>query len=437
MVSSSLIFFLFCTKIFKNDMIDKINAAFFKDLQHKNAVELQKQHFMYAKVILNAGKEIAVKRLHPWIFSGAIARTEGSPIDGDVVEVFDKKLSYLATGHFYKGSIAVKIFSHVQTVIDENFWFAKLQIAFYLRTKIIFGNRGEATNCYRLIHGEGDGFPGLILDFYKGVVVFQAHTVGMWREKEKIMAGLQQIYSKSLLAIYDKSKETLPDEFSKMVENSYIFTHANIQERAANRFTHSPPHEVAENDNKFLIDWETGQKTGFFLDQRDNRALLAQYSKDKKVLNAFCYSGGFSVYALKAGAEIVHSVDVSKKAIELVSQNVALNFGETDKHEAYAEDVMGFLKQNDQTYDLIILDPPAYAKNIAKRHNAVQGYKRLNIEGIKRLAKGGILFTFSCSQVVDRELFYHTVVSAALEVGRQVRVLHHLTQGAEDRKSVV
>ncbi|MFY7908095.1 MAG: class I SAM-dependent rRNA methyltransferase, partial [Emticicia sp.] len=197
-------------------------------------------------------------------------------------------------------------------------------------------------------------------------------------------------------------------------------------------FAHSLiPHEVAENDNKFLIDWLTGQKTGFFLDQRDNRALLAQYAKGKKVLNSFCYSGGFSIYALKAGAELVHSVDVSKKAVDLVNQNVTLNFGETDKHEAYAEDVMNYLKRNDQFYDVIILDPPAYAKNIAKRHNAVQGYKRLNVEGIKRLAKGGILFTFSCSQVVDRELFYNTIMSAALEVGRQVRVLHHLTQGAD------
>jgi 23S rRNA (cytosine1962-C5)-methyltransferase len=211
------------------------------------------------------------------------------------------------------------------------------------------------------------------------------------------------------------------------MQNTYLFN---------NSASELLPHEVQENDNKFLIDWETGQKTGFFLDQRDNRALLAQYAKGKKVLNSFCYSGGFSIYALKAGAKLVHSVDVSKKAIELVNQNVALNFGVTDKHEAFAEDVMNFLKKSEQTddatlYDLIILDPPAYAKNIAKRHNAVQGYKRLNVEGIKKLAKGGILFTFSCSQVVDRDLFYNTIVSAALEVGRQVRVLHHLTQGAD------
>lgn len=377
---------------------------------------------MYAKVILNAGKEIAVKRLHPWVFSGAIARTEGNPTDGDVVEVFDKKFTYLATGHYYKGSIAVKIFSYSETEINESFWIKKLNSAHQLRKTIVFQGGSGQVDCYRLIHGEGDGFPGLILDFYNGVIVFQAHTIGMWREKEKIVAGLKQIFGESLLAVYDKSAETLPTEFGKTMQNEYLFNSSSAE---------LIPHEVSENDHKFLIDWQTGQKTGFFLDQRDNRALLGQYAKGKKVLNSFCYSGGFSIYALKAGAELVHSVDVSKKAVDLVNQNVVLNFGETDKHEAYAEDVMNYLKRNDQTYDLIILDPPAYAKNVAKRHNAVQGYKRLNIEGIKRLSKGGILFTFSCSQVVDRELFYNTIMSAALEVGRQVKVLHHLTQGAD------
>jgi len=377
---------------------------------------------MYAKVILNAGKEIAVKRLHPWVFSGAIARTEGNPTDGDVVEVFDKKFTYLATGHYYKGSIAVKIFSYSETEINESFWLKKLNSAHQLRKTIVFQGGSGQVDCYRLIHGEGDGFPGLILDFYNGVIVFQAHTIGMWREKEKIVAGLKQIFGESLLAVYDKSAETLPTEFGKTMQNEYLFNSSSAE---------LIPHEVSENDHKFLIDWQTGQKTGFFLDQRDNRALLGQYAKGKKVLNSFCYSGGFSIYAFKAGAELVHSVDVSKKAVDLVNQNVVLNFGETDKHEAYAEDVMNYLKRNDQTYDLIILDPPAYAKNVAKRHNAVQGYKRLNIEGIKRLSKGGILFTFSCSQVVDRELFYNTIMSAALEVGRQVKVLHHLTQGAD------
>ncbi|WP_259014704.1 class I SAM-dependent rRNA methyltransferase [Emticicia fluvialis] len=374
---------------------------------------------MYAKVFLQGGKEQVVKRLHPWVFSGAIARTEGQPQDGDIVEVCDKKGNYLATGHFYNGSITIKIFSYEPGIIDEDFWLKKLRTAYSIRQTV----QSESTTCYRLTHGEGDGFPGLILDYYQRVIVFQAHTIGMWREKEKIVSALKSIYGDALLAIYDKSAETLPDEFGKTIKNGYLFSSGSSENLL--------PHEVLENGNKFLIDWETGQKTGFFLDQRDNRALLAHYAKDKKVLNAFCYSGGFSIYALRAGAQRVESVDVSKKAIELVNQNVAANFGDADNHQAVAEDVMSFLKQNDQIYDLIVLDPPAYAKSIAKRHQAVQGYKRLNMEGIKRLASGGILFTFSCSQVVDRELFYNTVVSAALEVGRQVRVLHHLTQGAD------
>lgn len=376
---------------------------------------------LYPKVILQAGKEIAIKRLHPWIFSGAIAKKDNNLKDGDIVEVFDKKGAYLCTGHFYDGSISVKIFSYEQSTIDEDFWENKLKNTIKVRQSTPILER-DTTNCYRLIHGEGDGFPGLIVDYYDGVVVFQAHSIGMWREKEKIVAGFKKLIP-NLKAIYDKSYETLPENFAKTVKNDYLYKNPEQG--------FSIPHPVLENSHKFLIDWETGQKTGFFLDQRDNRDLLAQYAKGKKVLNAFCYSGGFSIYALKSQAELVHSVDVSKKAIELVNQNVSANFGSIDNNESFAEDVMSFLKRNDQFYDLIILDPPAYAKSIAKRHNAVQGYKRLNIEGLKRLAKGGILFTFSCSQVVDRQLFQDTIVSAALEVGRSVRILHHLTQGAD------
>jgi 23S rRNA (cytosine1962-C5)-methyltransferase len=373
---------------------------------------------MYKKIQLKAGKEIAVRRWHPWIFSGAIAQTEGNPEDGEIVEVFDKKNNYLATGHFFDGSISVKIFSYLQTSIDEEFWFRKLENAYKIRQLLPLNE----TDCFRLIHGEGDEMPGLIIDFYAGVAVFQAHTIGMWYEKEKICQGLKRIFGKNLQAIYDKSKETLPEKFSKIIENAYLFQAKPFLE---------PSLIVKENQNQFIINWETGQKTGFFLDQRDNRALLAQYAHQKKVLNAFCYSGGFSIYALRAGASLVHSVDVSKKAIDLVNENVKQNFGEIQNHEAFAEDVISFLKKNDQIYDLIVLDPPAFAKSLSKRHQAVQGYKRLNMEGIRRLAKGGILFTFSCSQVVDRQLFYDTIVSAALEVGRQVRVLHQLTQGAD------
>ncbi len=377
---------------------------------------------MYPKVYLHSGKEIAVKRMHPWIFSGAIAKSESNPADGTIVEVFDKKNNYLATGHFYNGSIAVKLFSYSRLEINDEFWKNKLSVAYNVRKNESFDGLNSQTDCYRLVHGEGDGFPGLILDFYAGVVVFQAHTVGMWMEKEKILSALHEIFGENLLAVYDKSAETLPTDFAKTIQNGFLFSKEN---------SFNMPHIVYENGNRFYIDWVTGQKTGFFLDQRDNRQLLAHYAKGKRVLNSFCYSGGFSIYAIRAGASLVHSVDVSKKAVELVDRNVELNFGETAVHEAFDADVMTFLKNNDQFYDLIVLDPPAYAKNISKRHNAVQGYKRLNMEGIKRLAKGGILFTFSCSQVVDRELFYNTIVSAALEVGRSVRVLHHLSQGAD------
>ena len=370
---------------------------------------------MKSQIILKTGKENPVKRFHPWIFSGAIGKIVGKPSDGEVVDVLDSQKNYLATGHYHEGRIAVKIFSFQETESDENFWFTKIQKAYEVRQIIDF----QGTNCFRLIHGEGDGCPGLIIDFYNGVAVFQAHSIGMYLEKEKISMALQSVFGDKLLAVYNKSHETLPKIFAQNVQNGYLFGQCVV------------PHEVSENGFKFLINWETGQKTGFFLDQRDNRALLSKYSKGKKVLNSFCYSGGFSIYALGADAELVHSVDVSQKAIDLVTQNVEANHFQGLTHEAYAEDVMKYLKANDQFYDLIVLDPPAFAKNVATRHNAVQGYKRLNAEGFKRLAKGGILFTFSCSQVVDRDLFYNTIVAAALEAGKQVKVLHHLTQPAD------
>ncbi|MBP6386548.1 MAG: class I SAM-dependent rRNA methyltransferase [Pseudarcicella sp.] len=370
---------------------------------------------MQATIILKQGKESPVKRFHPWIFSGAIAKIVGKPTDGELVEVLDNNKNFLAIGHYYEGSIAVKIVSFQNKIIDELFWFEKLNEAFLLRQKIDL----TATNCYRLVHGEGDGCPGLILDFYNGVIVFQAHSIGMYLERKKITKALQQIYGKALLAIYDKSKETLPNNFAENIENDYLFGEVSL------------PHLVEENGHQFQINWQTGQKTGFFLDQRDNRALLAKYSKGKKVLNCFCYSGGFSIYSLKAEAAQVHSVDVSQKAIELVAQNIEANHFGSLPHEAYADDVMKFLKANDQVYDVLVLDPPAYAKSKDARHRAVQGYKRLNSEGLSKLKSGGILFTFSCSQVVDKELFYNTIVAAALEAGKQVRVLHHLTQPAD------
>lgn len=364
---------------------------------------------------LKKGKEIPVKRFHPWIFSGAIYKQEGKPVDGDLVQVLDYQQNFLAIGHYYSGSIAVKIFSFQNVEIDNKFWENKLREAYELRKLLAFEN----TNCYRLVHGEGDGFPGLIIDFYNGVAVFQAHTIGMHLVKDAVVDALKAIYGSELLAVYDKSAETLPKLYAEKIKNGYLFGQVSL------------PHMVEENGVKFNINWETGQKTGFFLDQRDNRKLLQKFVAGKKVLNAFSYSGGFSAYALLAGAKEVFSVDSSEKATLLATQNIETNIGKSRKSKVITSDVIDFLKQSDDLFDVIILDPPAYAKSMDARHRALQAYKRLNMEGLKKLKPGGVLFTFSCSQVVDRELFYNTIVAAALEAGRQVRVLHHLSQGAD------
>lgn len=375
----------------------------------------------FSKIYLQPGRDEAVRRFHPWVFSRAIGRYEGNLEDGDVVEIFDHKQHYLATGHYHDGSIAVRIFSFGASAggpvtPDVTYWTEKLSRIRAIRRAIVTGE----TNCYRLVHGEGDGCTGLIVDMYNGVAVLQAHSIGMHRERMLITDALRTVFGDELTAVYDKSADTLPDEYGGSVTNGYLFGRTPV------------PHLVQENGHTFWVDWITGQKTGFFLDQRDNRALLAQYAADKRVLNAFCYSGGFSVYALGAGAADVHSVDVSPKAIDLTNRNVAANFGEAaPQHEAVTDDVMHYLKAHDHQYDVVVLDPPAFAKSLSARHRAVQGYKRLNAEGLRRVAKGGILFTFSCSQVVDRELFYNTIVAAAIEAGRQVRVLHHLSQPAD------
>lgn len=377
------------------------------------------------RIYLQKGRDEAVKRFHPWVFSGAIGRYDGELTDGDVVEVLDRHGNYLATGHYHDGSIAVRIFSFGaieggRITPDVAYWTSKLNRIREVRNGIFASEPTTGTtNCFRLVHGEGDGCSGLIIDMYNEVAVLQAHSIGMHLALPQITAALQQIFGKGLRAVYDKSAETLPEKYGKTVQNGYLVG------------TCETPHPVQENGHTFLVDWITGQKTGFFLDQRDNRALLARFATGKNVLNAFCYSGGFSVYALKAGAKQVHSVDVSQKAIDLTNRNVAANFGEAPNHEAYAEDVMSFLKAHSKKYDVVVLDPPAFAKSLNAKHRAVQGYKRLNIEGFKHVAKGGILFTFSCSQVIDRELFYNTIVAAAIEAGRQVRVLHHLSQPAD------
>ncbi len=388
------------------------------------------------KIILKKGKEEPVKRFHPWIFSGAImkmvADMEGGKIeDGDVVQVLDFKGHPLAIGYYNDGSIAVRIMSFEQVDINQDFWTSKIQNAYNFRTRLGL-THSKSTTCYRLIHAEGDGLPGLIVDIYGSVAVVQCHAIGIHRQLDFIKTALIQVFGSTLVAIYDKSYETLPlpkgtptEQYSSQysIKNSYIFGEMTV------------PLVVLENDCPFAIDWETGQKTGFFIDQRDNRALISRYVKDKSVLNAFCYSGGFSVYALKAGAKSVDSVDVSQRAIDLTDKNIALNQKgdsvQSTQHRSVTADVLPFLKDNSHIYDVMIVDPPAFAKTIAKRHNAVQAYKRLNAMALRQITEGGILFTFSCSQVVDRQLFYDTIVAASIEAGRKVRVMHHLTQPAD------
>ncbi len=386
----------------------------------------------YPQIFLQKGRDIAVRRFHPWVFSGAVSRREGQPDgqlpeDGEIVEVLDSQGTYLGTGHFHDGSIQVRLFSFaahtngLPIVPDVDFWTKKLTEIRAVRQSVV----PAQTNCYRLVHGEGDGCSGLIIDMYDGVAVLQAHSIGMHRQRPQLVEALQRVYGANLVAVYDKSAETLPDHYAAGVQNGFRYGRTDTG-------TGEHPKPVLENGHTLLVDWVTGQKTGFFLDQRDNRQLLGRYAANKRVLNCFCYSGGFSVYALAAGADLVHSVDVSKKAIELTQQNVAANAGFAGQHQAIAADVMDYLKADTTPqYDVVVLDPPAYAKSLSARHRAVQGYKRLNTEGLKRVAPGGILFTFSCSQVVDRELFYNTVVAAAIEAGRQVRVLHHLSQPAD------
>ncbi len=370
-----------------------------------------------SKIFLKPKKDEFVRRFHPWIFSGAILRMEGQPADGDTVEVYGPKGDYLATGHYSAGnSIAVRLFSFEKTEGGIDFWEKRLGQAFAYRVKVGLIGKPETT-CFRLIHAEGDGLPGLIIDVYGSTAIVQCHSVGMHRQRQLISEALLKIGGGVVTAIFDKSKETLPPNYAATVSNGYLSGQTHGQ-------------EVKENGHTFFIDWETGQKTGFFLDQRDNRQLLSRYVDGKTVLNSFCYSGGFSVYALSAGASLVHSVDVSEKAIDWTKRNLLLNDFDPMVHTCHSMDVLKYL-QECPVYEVMVVDPPAFAKNISKRHNAVQGYKRLNVAAIKKLAPGGILFTFSCSQVVDRELFYNTIVAAAIEAGRQVRVMHHLSQPAD------
>ena len=372
------------------------------------------------KLYLAPGKEHSLKRFHPWVFSGAIKNADGEPTEGEVVEVYSSKHEFLGMGHAAPGSIAVRIFSFEQVEPDYTFWKSKVQKPYDYRKRLGLTDNPH-TDVYRLIYAEGDGVPGLIVDVYKDTAVIQTHSHGMYLERGHITKALQEIYGSKLVAVYDKSAESLPANTGAV--NGYLFGESKGGVI------------VTENDTKFFVDWESGQKTGFFIYQRENRELLARYVKDKSVLNTFCYTGGFSVYALNAGASLVHSVDVSKKAIELTIKNGELS-NAPERHEAFAMDTFEFLKGKENQYDVIILDPPAFAKSQKVRHNALMGYKRLNAEAMKKIKPGGILFTFSCSQVVDKYLFNSTVMAAAIEAGRNIKIMHHLSQPADHPISI-
>ena len=362
-------------------------------------------------------KTAAIRRFHPWVFSGAIKSDIGHIEDGELVRLQDEGEQFLATGHYQKGSISVRILSFTEGIIDQAFWNAKLQAAFAYRKHLGLTGQPE-TNCYRLVHGEGDGLPGLIIDIYAATAVIQCHSIGMYQSREMITQALQEVYGDQLAAVYNKSSNTLPSLFAMGVEDEYL--HGKKESEV-----------VFEYGHQFIANWEDGQKTGFFLDQRENRAYLAKgHCRDKTVLNAFCYTGGFSIFALGAGAKWVDSVDISARAIELTEENVALNQFDSALHQSHRSDVMAFLQDCPQ-YDLVVIDPPAYAKNIKKRHNAVQGYKRLNARALGKVKSGGMLATFSCSQVIDQQLFNNTVVAGALEAGRQVRVVRQFQQGPD------
>ncbi len=374
------------------------------------------------KVILRPRREESILRFHPWVFSGAIARIVGTPAEGDLVAVYSSDDRYLATGHYQIGSIAVRILSFDEDPLAPDFWEKMVRRAFQVR--VACGLHGsETTNCYRLVHGEGDGLPGLIIDYYDGVCVLQAHSVGMFKAKGAICEALQAVYGDSLRAVYDKSSGTAPFKAGLDLVDGYLYR--------APGFT-ADEQVVLENGNRFCVNWNEGQKTGFFLDQRENRAHVGRLAKDRTVLNLFCYTGGFSIYALQAGAVHVDSVDSSRKAMDMVDRNVALNGFTPDRHTSYCADAIEFLRDVPEgKYDLMIVDPPAFAKHRGALKNALRAYQRLNAAAISKVASGGFVFTFSCSQVVDKEAFALAVFSAAAQCGRSVRILDRLNQPAD------
>ena len=428
------------------------------------------------KVFLKHGRDESLRRFHPWVFSGAVAQVQGSPAEGDIVGVYSAEGQFLASGHWQVGSIAVRILSFDADPTAPDFWINSIARALQARIAVglfppvtessepatasenrshprlrkregpaaegsgrgpaqpdVFGDSSPVgsvtggTSCFRLVHGEGDGLPGLIIDWYDGVCVMQAHSVGMFRAKAQICDALKAVFGERLKAVYDKSSGTAPFKAGLELIDGYLYRAPGFEASET---------VVLENGRKFLVNWEEGQKTGFFLDQRDNRALVGKYAAGRRVLNLFCYTGGFSIYALTSGAVLVDSVDSSARAMDLVARNIALNPGEADVHN-YCEDAIDFLHNTPEgKYDLIIVDPPAFAKHRGALKNALRAYQRLNAAAIARVAPGGLVFTFSCSQVVDKITFANTVFSAAAQTGRSVRILDRLCQGADHPVSI-
>lgn len=372
---------------------------------------------MYKQIFLKRGKEESLERFHPWIFSGAIQRMDEGIEEGDFVRVISSSGKFIAVGHFQIGSIAVRVLSFEDILITEDFWKERLSSALEMRISIGIADNPQ-NNTYRLVHGEGDNLPGLVIDCYGETAVMQAHSVGMHVCREQISKALVDVMGNRIKNVYYKSETTLPYKAELNQENGFIYgsTDNNV---------------AVEHGLKFHVDWLKGQKTGFFVDQRENRQLLERYAKGKSVLNMFCYTGGFSVYAMRGDAKLVHSVDSSAKAIDLTNDNIELNFPGDKRHEAFCEDAFKYLDANDNKYDLIVLDPPAFAKHRSALRNALKGYTRLNYKGFQRIRHGGILFTFSCSQAVNKEQFRAAVFTAAAQAKRKVRILHQLHQPAD------
>ena len=403
------------------------------------------------KVILKPKRDSSLRRFHPWVFSGAVAQVQGSPAEGDLVSVVSAEGQRLAVGHWQVGSIAVRVLSFNGDPLSPDFWTDAIARA--RQARLAVNLPGPGTNCFRLVHGEGDGLPGLIIDWYDGVAVMQAHSVGMFRAKSQICKALQDVFGSSLKAVYDKSSGTAPFKAGLDLIDGYLYK--------AEGFASSEI-AVEENGNRFLVNWEQGQKTGFFLDQRDNRALVGRYAAGRRVLNLFCYTGGFSIYALNAGAALVDSVDSSAKAMSLVQRNIELNaeimqgadvsatgtlaltdcsrcrdIGPKQAFNNYCEDAIEFLgKTEEGKYDMMIVDPPAFAKHRGALGNALRAYQRLNAAAISKVAPGGLVFTFSCSQVVDKITFAEVVFSAAAQTGRSVRIIDRLCQGSDHPVSI-